>query len=537
MNLTRFCLPIAVLLAAPVSAAPFPEGTWEFNGNGRKGELVLTADRGSGHLVRLEGTVYGQPVVGTYDRRIRRVNLLRLIRPGDPTSFQSIQGYLFKQGKDSALERVMAGTLGPIGPRGTADEMLEAGWSAVLRQAAGDAMAAAFGLDDGLVVAIPVGEAEGAGGRMASEFSATGVRKVVDRWGWPEAAYRFDGEEGRLALSPDAVPPSDQYTIAAWVKAANDHWAYLVHFCRPEPRSELSISLLPNRSVAVGDGKSRRLTSQGRFDAGAWRHLAVTVDARDPERATYAIYIDGELDSTRVAPYDPNGRMRACNVGSFGSSKRMFRGVLDEVCVYRRALGAEQVRQLAWHPGPVRRRAGQDRAVLSDHETARAWSDLADPDGRRAESALLALVAGGEPALRFIESRVRPDADGLEAKVREHVAQLGVEGYPARERATRELLRLGPAVVPVLERLGGDHEPTEAAIRIEQIITRLEGVADDAFGREADRRLLRTVSLLEQIGSPEADRLIGWIRDDARRTSRSAIASCATAALARRDRR
>lgn len=111
-----------------------PAGTWQFNGNGFKGRLVLEVKSAGRNLVQLRGTVYGQPVVGTYDKRIRRINLQRMIRPNDPSTFQWIIGYLFTNKHEGKVTHTMAGTFGPFGPGGTANDMLEAGWVAEMEQ-------------------------------------------------------------------------------------------------------------------------------------------------------------------------------------------------------------------------------------------------------------------------------------------------------------------------------------------------------------------------------------------------------------------
>jgi hypothetical protein len=67
-----------------------PTGTWNFDGNGHLGQLVIESVDGQG---RVSGTVYGEPIRGWWSKDDRRLSFLRISNPNDPTSIQTFTGY------------------------------------------------------------------------------------------------------------------------------------------------------------------------------------------------------------------------------------------------------------------------------------------------------------------------------------------------------------------------------------------------------------------------------------------------------------
>jgi CubicO group peptidase (beta-lactamase class C family) len=85
---------------------PLPEGTWHFNGTGYQGKLVLKVGDGG----RVAGTVYDQPIAGSYDAAAGRLTFVRQCEPGKPTSYQAHKGYLFSNDVGGRRRYTLAGT-------------------------------------------------------------------------------------------------------------------------------------------------------------------------------------------------------------------------------------------------------------------------------------------------------------------------------------------------------------------------------------------------------------------------------------------
>lgn len=123
-----------VCLSAQVLGQSLSNGIWKVNGNGFEGTLIINIKSVVGPIVQIEGSIYGEEIVGTYDTRIRRLNFLRMINKSQPSSYQWWVGYLFQNQNGIQVKHTLAGTFGSFGPRGTANEMIEAGWVAEMTQ-------------------------------------------------------------------------------------------------------------------------------------------------------------------------------------------------------------------------------------------------------------------------------------------------------------------------------------------------------------------------------------------------------------------
>jgi len=70
---------------------PLPLGSWNINANGSLGTLTVTPDGMGG----INGSVFGQPMVGFFDETARTVRFLRVMSPNLST-FQVYTGALFQ---------------------------------------------------------------------------------------------------------------------------------------------------------------------------------------------------------------------------------------------------------------------------------------------------------------------------------------------------------------------------------------------------------------------------------------------------------
>jgi hypothetical protein len=84
------------------------------------------------------------------------------------------------------------------------------------------------------------------------------------------------------------------------------------------------------------------------------------------------------------------------------------------------------------------------------------------------------------------------------------LAGLGSEDYATRERATRELEEVAEGAAPRLRAALAAKPDQEVRRRLERILARVE-LGDWAPG---PLRTLRSIELLEQIGGPEARRVL-----------------------------
>lgn len=67
-----------------------PTGTWQINGNGWRGELVITSVDAQGNL---SGTVFGDQIQGFWDETSQMITFARSLNPAKPFALQVYTGF------------------------------------------------------------------------------------------------------------------------------------------------------------------------------------------------------------------------------------------------------------------------------------------------------------------------------------------------------------------------------------------------------------------------------------------------------------
>jgi WD40 repeat protein len=153
---------------------------------------------------------------------------------------------------------------------------------------------------------------------------------------------------------------------------------------------------------------------------------------------------------------------------------------------------------------------GSDTAVLvwdltggpavGDHKPDALWEELAAGDAARAYRAIWQLAARPAEAALLVRARIKPADGPAAAAVDLLVRDLDSERFAVREKATRELRRLGELAEPALRRALAARPSLEVRRRIERLLGELApGGASPGRLRE-----LRCVEALEHAGGTEA---------------------------------
>src|SRR5262249_19248132 len=141
------------------------------------------------------------------------------------------------------------------------------------------------------------------------------------------------------------------------------------------------------------------------------------------------------------------------------------------------------------------------------------WERLAlGNDARSAYFAQAVLASHKDRAVEFLAPKLRAPRVKVVDEVRRLVPELGAETYEARERATKQLSLLGrDAAIPVRPALAEARDP-EIARRLQRVLELADAHKDDPLP-PLDLRVLRSVQVLERIGTPEAK---GLLEEEAR---------------------
>jgi WD40 repeat protein len=150
---------------------------------------------------------------------------------------------------------------------------------------------------------------------------------------------------------------------------------------------------------------------------------------------------------------------------------------------------------------------------LTEKELAALWADLASNDGGKVYEAARLLRADPARSVPFLRERLSSGAPRLEAgKVKQLIADLDADKFETRERATKELEKLGKPAESALLAALASKPSVEARRRLERLLTDVGGDVALTPEQQSD---VRAVRLLEQVGTPEARQALEALAKDA----------------------
>jgi hypothetical protein len=140
----------------------------------------------------------------------------------------------------------------------------------------------------------------------------------------------------------------------------------------------------------------------------------------------------------------------------------------------------------------------QSGVRLTEAELKRSWEELASLDATRAYAAQRRLYTDPPTADRYLAHELRPVGAADQAHVRRLIADLDDHQFAVRQKATRDLEKLGDQVLLELRRVYAGNPTLETRQRLEQLLTKLEPWTSEGL------RVLRAIEVLEMLATPEA---------------------------------
>jgi hypothetical protein len=137
--------------------------------------------------------------------------------------------------------------------------------------------------------------------------------------------------------------------------------------------------------------------------------------------------------------------------------------------------------------------------------TASLWKDMDSPEGLKALAAVKSLAAKPKEVLPLVREQLRTYRPITQANVTHWIADLDDDRFAVRERATAELKKLGDRAEHGLQKALASDPSAEVRRRVENLLRALEPPSASP-GR---LRALRIVFLLEEMGTPAAEKLLG----------------------------
>ena len=156
----------------------------------------------------------------------------------------------------------------------------------------------------------------------------------------------FNGSDQKATTDHDTAA-AGAFSVALWFNAGASQSKFATLVGEAGYSGQISGWTLRNSSStvvgALGDGTVQQAIGAASLAslAGAWHHLALTYDGADA-----AIFLDGALVERKAAPFADASGTTTIGWGSLNGTESFFQGRIDDVLVYHRALGEEEVQAM-----------------------------------------------------------------------------------------------------------------------------------------------------------------------------------------------
>lgn len=203
-------------------------------------------------------------------------------------------------------------------------------------------------IDNGLELWLPLnGNANDASGGNTTFTVSGSPTATTGANGAANGAMAFDGDDYGQASNPTGLPQDlTQFSVSLWVRSNyTSDYQYFVH---RGVNTSIGNSVLFMGTNAVGNLTG---AANGEFGGGAtgvitndnqWHHLVMSYGG-----GRQIGYVDGtQRYNSNIGPITNNATSNTFFVGAGPAGYRPFRGALDDIRIYRRALTAAEITQL-----------------------------------------------------------------------------------------------------------------------------------------------------------------------------------------------
>ena len=190
-------------------------------------------------------------------------------------------------------------------------------------------------------------------GTTAYDSSEYGNNGTINGATWTSegklgSALEFDGLDDYIEVSNDASLNTQTLTLMAWIKPFQSNTLSPTLFMRETSTGD---NLFIARAGIKSDGSSvgvscewppQRWSASYDFQAGQWYHVVALIDGNQRQ-----VYVNDEFIDENIAPnkldYSDPGRFFIAQDQDGASATDFFKGTIDEVKIYNRALSAEEI--------------------------------------------------------------------------------------------------------------------------------------------------------------------------------------------------
>jgi len=190
----------------------------------------------------------------------------------------------------------------------------------------------------GLVAAYSFDEAEGP---RVGDASGNGNAGYIGNASWSEgrfgSALQFSGKDAMTIRASQPLDATGEITLQAWINPSQPQTDWRDVITRENSNGAGAFSL-PAASADGVPGEGWVVKEKFKLVPGRWSHLATTFDGR-----VQRLYFNGKLVAVR-----PHASKKiesgALYIGGSPTWGNRFKGKIDEVRIYNRALTGEEIR-------------------------------------------------------------------------------------------------------------------------------------------------------------------------------------------------
>ncbi len=173
---------------------------------------------------------------------------------------------------------------------------------------------------------------------------------------------------------------------------------------------------------------------------------------------------------------------------------------------------------------------------LAEKDLPRLWADLASEDGGKVYAAARQLRADPARSLPFLQTHLKSKAAGPDQKkLKKLIADLDSDEFKTREAASKELEKLGAVAESAMRDALAAGPSLEVKRRLEGLLKLLGGEGKALTAQQ--QRDVRAVRLLEQVGTPQAKKLLEGLSKESPGWWVMQEAKAALERLAKRDKK
>lgn len=213
---------------------------------------------------------------------------------------------------------------------------------------------------EGLVAHYSLGEGFEAKDRTpyGNHGTVQGATLTADRHQNSGGAYSFDGADDCISVPIGSSNPeldlTENLTLSAWIKPGGSTSSFQ-SIVRAGLGTDLRYSLVYNGSsgrIAYSwyDGSSfQSVSSTANVPQNQWSYVTAVKTASN----TVSFYVNGEFNKSATITEAPNAPAQMSIGATICGTNQHFKGIIDDVRIYNRALGASEVESLhaSYNPG------------------------------------------------------------------------------------------------------------------------------------------------------------------------------------------